>query len=485
MNLREKTIDGVTWSFIDSLASQGLYFIIGIILARILSPREFGLIGMITIFVAISQTFIDSGFSSALIRKQNCTQADYSTVFYFNLFTGLLLFLVIFFSAPIISKFFGEPELIPILQVLGIVLIVESLTIIQRTILIKRVDFKLQARISIISSVFSGMIAITLALNNYGVWSLVFLQIIRRCTYSVFLWLWNKWKPMFVFSKRSFNELFGFGSKLLISSLIETAFRNVYLVVIGKYFSAQTLGYYTRATEFTDFPSQNITSVISRVTYPVLSQLQNDLVSLKSAYKRIIKTTMLITFIMMIGLAAVAEPLVHVLIGEKWHSVIIYLQMLTFIGMMYPLHSLNLNMLNVNGRSDLFLRLEVIKKILVVPTIIVGVFYGIEIMLMGMWIVNIIAYFLNSYWSGFLINYPIKEQINDIYPSFLMASFMGICIYMLGLILPLNYFLTLVLQLFVGSIIVFSLLHYSKSEAYLELKQILIFQLKRFFTYAK
>src|SRR5690554_362573 len=360
LSLKQKTVSGLSWSFIDQMGNLGISFIVGIVLARLLSPREFGLIGMITVFIALSESFINSGFSDALIRKKNCTNTDYSTVFYFNLVVGVLFAAILYVSAPAIAVFFNENELIPIVRVMGIILIIDSLTIIQRTILTKRIDFKLQARISIIASIGSGVIAIAMAFNGFGVWALVAQRLVKQGLNSLFLWIWNRWKPMLVFSVKSFKELFGFGSKLLLSGLIDTLYRNVYYIIIGKFFSAQELGYYTKANEFKNLPSQNLNSIIRRVTYPVLSTLQDDIPRLRNNYQKLIRSVMFITFILMIGMAAVAEPMIHTLIGAKWEPAIIYLQMLCFVGMMYPLHALNLNMLQVQGRSDLFLKLEII-----------------------------------------------------------------------------------------------------------------------------
>lgn len=418
MSLKQKTLSGLLWSFVDTMAGQGITFVVGIILARLLTPREFGLIGMITVFIAVSESFINSGFSSALIRKKDCTDTDFSTVFFFNLAAGILFFVLLFFSAPAISGFFNEPELTAILQVLGIVLIIDSLTLIQRTILTKRIDFKLQAKISMIASIGSGVVSITMAFYGLGVWALVAQRIVKQGLNSLFLWMWNRWKPLLVFSKKSFKELFGFGSKLLLSGLIDTIYRNVYYLIIGKFFSAQELGFYTKANEFKNLPSQNLNGIIGRVTYPVLSTLQDDIPRLRNNYQKLIRSVMFITFILMLGMAAVAEPMIHTLIGAKWEPAIIYLQMLCFVGMMYPLHALNLNMLQVQGRSDLFLKLEVIKKIIAIPTIVIGVFFGIKMMIVGMMVNTLIAYYLNSYWSGVKIGYSFKQQVKDILPSF-------------------------------------------------------------------
>jgi len=470
MSLKQKTVSGLLWSFIDTIAGQGITFVVGIILARLLSPREFGLIGMIIVFISISESFIDSGFKNALIRKKDCTQTDFSTVFFFNLAVGIAFFCILFFSAPAISNFFNEPELKLIVQVLGIVLVIDSLTIIQTTRLTKRIDFKLQAKISLIASLGSGLIAITMAYMGFGVWSLVAQSISKQIFNSFFLWLWNRWKPSMVFSSQSFRELFGFGSKLLVSGLIDTIYRNIYYLVIGKFFSAQDLGYYTRATQFKDLPARNLNKIISRVTYPVLASIQDDIPRLKSNYKKLIRGIMFLTFTLILGMAAVAEPMILTLIGEKWKPAIIYLQLLCFPGMMYPLHALNLNMLQVQGRSDLFLRLEVIKKIMAVPTIIAGVFFGIKIMIVGMMVNSLIAYYLNSYWSGKKIGYSLKEQVKDIMPSFILALSMASIVYFLGIILTFSPVWELVIQTIVGGIIIIVFCELTKFRDYMFVK---------------
>lgn len=470
--LKQKTISGLFWSFIDNFAQYFLSFIIGIILARLLSPKEFGLIGMITIFIAISESFIDSGFSQALIRKKECNDTDFSTVFFFNLTIGIVFCGLLILTAPLISGFFNEPKLKSLVRVLGTVLIIDALTMVQRTKLIIRIDFKLQTKISVISSLFSGIVGISMAFKGFGVWSLVARTLSQRGMNSFLLWLWNRWRPVFIFSVTSFKEMFSFGSRLLISGLIDTIYRNIYYLVIGKYFSAQELGFYTRANHFKDLPSKNINGIISRVSYPVLAQLQDDQVKLKTGYKNLIKSTMFITFVSMTGMAAVAEPMVIAFIGEKWRPSIIYLQMLCFVGAFYPLHALNLNMLNVKGRSDLFLNLEIIKKILAVPIIIIGVIWGIKIMILGMWLNSIIGYYLNSFYSGRLIKYPMKEQVKDILPGLIYALIMGAAVFLSGLFLPVNYLVKLMIQLALGIVLVLSFGELFKFEPYIEIKEI-------------
>lgn len=474
MSLKSKTITGVLWSAVDNFAAQAITFLVGIILARLLTPAEFGLIGMLAIFISVSETFINSGFTNALIRKNDATETDYSTVFYFNLAAGVTLFVILFFTAPYIGRFFNEPQLIPIVRVLAIGLIISSLTIIQRTTLTKRIDFKLQAKISLISGILSGIIAIAMAYKGFGVWSLVVKTLSAQAITSLLLWLWNRWRPTLVFSRKSFKELFSFGSKLLASGLIDTLYQNMYYVIIGKFFSPADLGFFTRAKGFVDLPSTNLDAVMTRVTYPVLSQMQDDKVKLKAGYKRMIKSIMFISSVLLIGMAAISEPMIITLIGEPWRKAILYLQIISFIGMLYPLHALNLNMLQVLGRSDLFLRLEIIKKIISIPAIVIGVLISIEAMLIGMCFNSLIAYFINSYWSGKFINYPMREQVIDILPGLGIALLMGVGVYFAGLLLPFSYLIRLIIQLALGAILTIGISELLKPEAYVELKRIAI-----------
>jgi len=473
MTLKQKTISGLLWSFIDNIASLGIAFIIGIILARLLSPKEFGLIGMLTIFIAISQSFIDSGFRQALIRKQNCTPADYSTVFYFSLVISVLFYILLFVCAKSISIFFHEPILKELIRVLGFGLIINSFTIIQSTLLTKHIDFKLQAKISVISSLISGIIGIYMAYTGWAVWSLVASALTKNTIASFLLWFWTKWKPIWYFSLDSFKVLFSFGSKLLISGLIDTIYRNIYYLVIGKYFTAVELGYYTRADQFQALPSSNLQGIIGRVSYPVLLTIQDDIPRLREAYKKLIRSTMLITFVLMLGMAAVARPMILTLIGVKWEPSIVYLQMLCFVGMFYPLHALNLNMLQVQGRSDLFLRLEIIKKVLAVPIIIIGIIWGIKAMILGMIANTLIAYYLNSYWSGSYIGYSFFAQIKDIIPSLLLAIIMSSLVFVEGFLITLPPLPLLIIQVVSGAILIFGLCEGFHFKDYHYIKEII------------
>ena len=473
MNLKQKTISGFTWSFIESIIGQGITFFVGIILARLLSPQEFGLIGMLTIFIALSQLLTDSGFSHALIRKQNCTQQDYSTVFYFNIVLGISLYVLLFLAANTISIFFREPILKPLIRVIGLAIIINSFTIIQNTLLTKQINFKLQAKISVVSFFISGIISIYMAYTGWGVWSLVALTLFKYSINSVLLWFWNKWKPLWCFSKKSFVELFSFSGKLFVTQLIDALYRNLYYVIIGKYFSAAELGYYTRAEQFQSLPSVNLQGIIGRVSYPVLATMQNDTPRLRDTYKKLIRSTMLITFVLMLGMAASAKPMILSLVGEKWEPCIIYLQLLCFVGIFYPLSALNLNILYVKGRSDLALRIEIIKKMLFVPVFVLAVMWGIKVMILSMIILSLISSFINSYWSGRLIGYSFFEQIKDITPSFLIAAAMSLIVLIEGCIIPLPAFPLFIIQLVSGALLTLGLCEGLRYKDYLYMKNII------------
>jgi teichuronic acid exporter len=471
---KEKAIGGVIWSFIDSIANQGVLFLIGIILANLLSPYDFGIIGILTIIIAVSQSLIDSGFSTALIRKLDCSQNDYSTVFFFNVTVAVAIYILLYVCAEQISIFFEIKELKLLTRVLGLGVIINSFSLIQKTILTKEINFKQQAKVSIVSSVISGVVAIYMAYSGYGVWSLVALTLLRFFLSTLLFWVWSKWRPSFVFNIESFTKLFSFGSKLLVSGLIDTIYQNIYLLIIGKYFSAVQLGYFTRAIQFQELPSKNLQGIISRVSYPVLATMQNDEIKLKQSYQQLIKSTMLVTFTLMFGMVVVSKSMVLVLIGEEWLPVVPFLQLLCLSGMFYPLQSLNLNILNIKGRSDLYLKLELIKKTMAVPVIIFGILYGIEIMIVGMIISSFISYYINSYWSGKMINYSFLEQIKDLAPIFIIAVLVNTLVYVISLYLSFNAFYILIIQIGLGAFITITIYEITKHESYMFIKKEII-----------
>lgn len=473
--LKTKTISGLFWTFSDLIMNQGVQFVIQVILARLLLPEDFGLIGMITVVISVSNSIIDSGFANALIREKDVTQKDYSTVFYFNLITSFVLYIILFFSAPFISNFFGEEKLVEILRILSLTLIVNSFGLVQRTMLTKKIDFKTQTKISVTASILSGIVGVIVAFIGFGVWSLVIRTLLMSLIQSILLYVYNKWIPSLEFDINSFKKFFKFGWKLLVSGLINTLYNNLYYLIIGKGFSALELGYYTNASKLKDTATQSITSAIQKVSYPVLSNINSDDAKLKSSYKKILKNAAFIIFPVIIGLASVANPLIRSLFGVKWINSIIYFEILCFEGMLYPIHAINLNVLQVKGRSDLFLKLEIIKK--AISLIIIGIVLifrlGIIYLLWGAVLNSYIAYFINTYYTKDLINYPIKEQLKDIVPSFIISVIMGLIVYWIGMTLPMNNIIILIIQFITGIIIYILLNKIIKNEELINIEILL------------
>ena len=468
-SLKNKTVKGVAWSGIDNVVQFGVSFIVSIVLARLLSPDDYGLIGIVTIFTAVCNVIINGGFTTALIRKKGATDADFNTAFIVNLVLSLLLYAIIFLSSPLIASFFGREELSSLTRVSSLGMIIGALALVQQTRLTKLIDFKTQAKITLVASVCSGVIGITMALTGFGVWALVGQALSSQLLRTLLLWFFNKWMPRLRFSSESFHDLFGFGWKMMVSGVLDTVWKELYQVVVGKFYTPATLGQYTRAKQFSTLFSSNLTSVIQRVTYPVLSHIQDDQSRMVSAYRRIIKVTMFVTATGMFFLAAISEPLLYCLIGPKWHDAAVYLPLICINGSLYPLHAINLNMLQVQGRSDLFLGLEIVKKLIGLIPLAVCVFWGIMPMLYVNLAVGVVAYFLNSYYSGRLIGYSSWMQVKDIAPSCLVAAIVAVSVFFVKY-LPVSYWVILPLQMVMGTVVFMVLCQLTRNPEYIEMK---------------
>ena len=428
-SLRKKTLNGVAWSALERFSNAGVSFLIGLLLARLLMPSDYGLIAMLGIFMAISQTFIDSGFSSALIRKPDRTEVDNSTTFYFNIVVGLVCYVLLYFSAPYIADFYNSPELTAITRVMGFVLVLNSLCVVQQALLTIKLDFKTQAKVSLTSTIVSGIVGVVMAFVGYGVWSLVAQTVLNSFIRLVLLWVMAKWRPTEHFSRSSFHELFSYGSKLLASSLLDTVYNNLYTIIIGKKFASASLGIYSRADQFAKFPALNVTGIVQRVTFPVLSTIQNEDERLRLNYRKFLRLSAFVVFPIMIGMAAVAEPMVQMLLTDKWIGCVPMLQILCFSLMWYPIHAINLNLLQVKGRSDLFLKLEVYKKILGVSVLFISVPLGLIAMCIGRLSTAIISLALNTHYTGKLLNMGFFFQMKDLLYSFISSLLMGLIVY--------------------------------------------------------
>lgn len=476
-SLKNKTVKGIGWSFADSILGQGITFIVGLVLARVLSPDEYGLIGIITIFIVVFNGIVDSGFSNALIRKQDCTEEDYNTMFFVNLAMSIFLFIILFFCAPFISHFFKRPELTSLTRVMGLMMIFNALSLVQVTILTKRIDFKTKTKASLISAIISGIVGIGMAYAGCGVWSLVGQQLSRQFLYSLCLWILNRWWPRFILNWNSFRYMWGFGWKLLVSGLLNNIWNQLYQIVIGRFYSPATLGQYTRSNQFASILSENLTSVVQRVSYPVLSEIQDEKKRLVESYRKLIKITMFVTFVGMFALGAVAEPLIYCLIGPQWSEAASYLPIICIYLSLYPLNAINLNMLQVQGRSDVFLYLEIIKKILAIGPICMGIFVNIYWMLYASIVFGFFAFFLNSWYSGKSLGYSSLEQLKDIAPSCAVAIVVAISVFFLKY-LPFSNWIILPLQMILGSFVFFFTCRVANIYEYEEIKRVVITLIK-------
>lgn len=470
-SLKEKTVHSVEWSAVGSLLSYGITFLVGIILARLLTPEEYGLIGIVTIFTTIIAGFVDSGFSSALIRKIDVSHDDYNTMFFTNMVFSISLYVILFWGASFIAYFFERPQLIELIRVMGLIIITDSLSIVQNTNLSKKLDFKTKAKSSVFSALVSGIIGVLMAFAGFGVWSLVVQLLSRSILNSLALWFLNRWWPNLKFSQESFKYMWGFGWKLMLSRFLNSVWEQLNQMVVGKFYNPYVLGQFSKATEYTNLFSNNLSGIVQRVSYPILSEVQEDPQRMVSAYRSIIKVTMFVTCVILISMAAVAEPFIYCLIGPQWHQAAQFLPLICLLYSMIPLHSINLNMLQITGRSDIFLYLEIIKKFIAVGPILLGIFISIYWMLIGSIIIGIVSFFLNTYYTGKKLGYTSWMQIKDIAPSYVVAFVIAVFVYFFKY-LPFSYFIILPIQIVVGMVVFFVICEKTKMEEYMELKAV-------------
>ena len=447
-SFKQKAKSGMAWSFLIQGGNQVINFGVSIILARILMPSEFGLIGMIAIFIIISKEFVNGGFSASLIRAKDVDNGDYSTVFFINIISSVIMYGILFISAPYVAQFYSEPILTDLIRVLGIILLVSAFSFVQSTKLNKELDFKTQFKLQLPALILSAAISIWMALNGYGVWSLV----VRDLSYASFatlqLWFYSNWKPSFIFDKNKLKSHFNFGYKLSLTQIINTLFDNLYKVIIGKFFSAAQLGFYTRAKSLVEMPSGFFISGFNRVAYPLLSTIGDDQNHLRSVYSRLMKMLVFVICPILIYLGIIAEPLIIWLLTEKWLPIVPYFQLLIISGLFYPIHKYNLNICKVKGRSDLVLKLSMLENFLLLIGAFSAIWFGIYGLLFSLVVVNIIVTIVNAFYSGRLINYGLLLQAKDLYPSFLIGCFAGFLTFVLNnfVLLSLSDFMKIILS---------------------------------------
>ena len=429
-SLKTKTIHGVLWSSVERFSIQGIHFLVTLVLARILTPKDFGLIGMLAVFIAIAQSLIDSGFSQALIRKQDRTDTDNSTVFYFNVVTSIFVYLLLYAIAPLVAVFFKEPHLTDLMRILCLVVIINSFSVIQRAIYTATVNFKVQAKATTIAAILSGVIGILMAFQGFGVWSLVGQQLSSAFFNTILLWFFSKWRPLFVFSWKSFKELYLFGFNLMFVGIIETLYQNSYQIFIGRFFSASQLGHFTQAKHIATLPSSNISGIIARVTYPVMSTIQDDNERLSEVYRQLARVLAFIVFPMMCGLAALSFPVVEILIGSQWHFAAVLLVPLSFSFMFYPIHNINMNILKVKGQSKLYLKSEMIKKVVSIAFLVGTIPFGIITMCYGRIISSFLTLLINMYYTSRQVKISLYTLIKDLIPVLSLSLCMFLAIWL-------------------------------------------------------
>lgn len=472
---KNKVFSGLFWKFAERIGAQGVSLVVSIILARILSPSDYGTIALITIFITISNVFIESGMGTALIQKKDADQLDFSSVFYFNIIISIIMYIILFCCAPLISKFYNNELLISIVRILGITLIISGVKSIQNAYISKKMIFKKFFISTLVGTIISAVVGIIMAYAGFGVWALVTQQLLNNFIDTIMLWFTTKWKPSLEFSIERVRVLFSFGWKMLCSGLIDSIYNELYGLTIGKFFKSESLAYYNRANQFPKLIVINIDGSIQSVMLPTLSAEQENKVKVKNIMRKSIKTSAFIIFPLLFGLAAVSKSLVKIILTDKWLPCVPLLQMLCFSYALWPVHTVNLQAISAMGRSDIFLRLEIIKKIIGIVALIISIPFGITAMVSMKIVTSIISSMLNAYPNKKLLNYSYIEQIKDILPMIIISSIMAILVNYIGII-DFNIYVKMIVQIFSGMVIYVCLAKVFK----IDVMDYLLIQIKNF-----
>lgn len=450
MSIKQKTISGLIWTFTDTFLVRGMSFIASLILARLIGPEEFGLIGMITIFMAMGVSLVDGGMTSSIIRTKKTDNRDYSTVFYVNLGVSIIVYVILFVLAPYISAFYNQNVLTNIIRIYCLSFITSAFSAVQLAILNKEMNFRSIVKCNAPATLIGSLVGVYLGIHNYGVWSIVIMFLCIQIITSMLLWYFSSWRPTLLFSFEKLKLHFKFGYKLMLSGLLDIIFNNSYNVIIGKMFPVQILGYYERSKTLSDYPSTTISGVLGRVTYPMMVKIQDDTKKLNKFYKNILQTLFFMITPLMFGLAAIAKPIFLFILGKDWLHAVPFFQILCISSILYPIHSLNINVLKVFGRSDLFLKLEVVKKLVIVIGIIIGIQFGIMGLVWSSVVSSFLALLINTHYSGKMINYNTKSQLMDMIPVLIISSLIFLLMSRLIFYME-NY--SLIVQICVSSVV--------------------------------
>jgi len=449
--LKDKTIASAFWAFLQKLGTSGFQLIVSIVLARLLMPSDFGLIGMLAVFISLSETLVQAGFSQALIQKKDADEEDFSSVFFINLVVSLSIYFILFLLAPYIASFYDQPQLTKLTRVLSLIFVINAFSYVQETRLKKSMEFKKLMTIYLPSTFISGIISIIMAYSGFGVWALVAQRLINQSLFAVQLWVRTKWKPLFIFNIEKSKELFSFGSRLMLSGVIHTITDSLYQISIGKYYNAQMLGYYENANKLTQTATNTISSVLNSVAFPAFATIQDDNERLRIGYKKVMQQVLFWLAPVLVLAAVVAEPLFLMVFGEKWLMAVPYFQVLCIAQVFSPLTSYNLNIITIKGRSDLYLKIEIIKKSFLIVGVLVCIPFGIMALVIFRLIYSITVFFINSSYSGKFIGYSTFNQIKDILPIIILSALMGGVVFMSKtLLLNLSDFYFLLISAVIG-----------------------------------
>lgn len=428
-NSQNKIAKNFLWRFAERCGAQGVAFVVSMVLARLLAPEDYGTIALVTVFTAILNVFIDSGFGSALIQKKDADDLDFSTVFYFNITVCLLLYLGMFAAAPLIAGFYNDAELTPVVRVLSLTLVISGVKNVQQAYISRTMQFKRFFFATLGGTIGAAVIGIAMAYMGYGVWALVAQQIFNATVDTIILWVTVKWRPKRMFSWQRLKGLFSFGWKLLASSLLDTVYNNLRQLIIGKMYTTADLAQYNRGKNLPNLFINNINSSINSVLFPTLSQAQDDASRVKNMTRRSMKTSTYLMAPLMMGLAFVGEPVIRLVYTEKWLPCVPFMQIFCITFMFYPVHTANLSAIKAMGRSDLFLKLEIAKKVIGLVLLVSTMWFGVMAMAYSLLISSVLSQIINSWPNKKLLHYGYMEQLKDILPGILLAVFMGCCVY--------------------------------------------------------
>lgn len=469
MSLQRKTTTGFFWVIGHQISVQAINFIVLIILARVLMPADFGIIAMLQVFISIGMVLLDGGMASSLIRTTNVTNKDYSTVFYLNMIFSVFIYLVLYFTSPLIAAFFNQPLLTNIVRVYGIIFILQALVSVQNTKLTKEMNFKLQLYMQLPATITGAVAGIWFANNGYGAWSLVYMNLIRTTIFMAQHWIFTDWKPVFIIDKELLRKHFSFGYKLTIIGIINTIYNNIYDIIIGKMFTPFMLGLYNQANTLSIFPVQLISGAVDKVTYPAFAQIQNENEKLKIVYRKVMQQIVFWISPLMMLLIITATPLFKLVLTDKWLPAVPYFQILCIYAIMYPLQVYNINILNVKGRSDLLLKIELVKKSVGIAGTLTAAYFGIFPLLWFKVIYGLFLFYMNTFYSGRLIGYSMNEQLKDISPIIgksILIMFAGWSIdYFIGQNFEMHAFVRIIMNAAVFTALYFLLAFYSKTIA--------------------